>query len=241
MLTRNIHWLRSSETSANVTCWRRKIEFLRSTSWLFSRTGRTFYRKQNHSWKERWQRTGVQGKILPDTTYFLFRLHWWLHCRSWSHQWGGKVSGICTWQITVKAVCIFFAFAPPTFTSLTDFHTLRGGRVVLVVRDQKTSKSHGTVRVPLPEDLSRAYLKWITEVRPLAVDESSVQHSAVFLKEHTGKQFDSSGFSSYVKKKFVHITGYKLGLQMMRRLFATSMCCLGVLTYTVFVDSIHQL
>lgn len=104
-----------------------------------------------------------------------------------------------------------------------DFHVIQGKDVFLHIRQQKTAKSFGTTRVPLPPYLSTAYKAWVEQFRPQLANLYGANHEYVFMKQRAMLPFDSRAFSGYVKHQFSNIVGQPITLQMMRRLFASCM------------------
>ena len=93
----------------------------------------------------------------------------------------------------------------------------------LVIRDQKTSRNTGSYICPVHDVLKELLMFWINDVRPQVADENHVEHCNVFFNLTTLKPFDQQGFSKYISRAFVLITGKLLNLQLIRRVFTNGM------------------
>ena len=118
----------------------------------------------------------------------------------------------------------------------SDYHVIQNGYVKLYIQNQKTSKTYGTVSLILPSPLAHTYLIWVEKSRRLLISErDGADHDFVFIGKPTCRPFKSNSFSTYCRIAFEAITGQKLNLQLMRRLFAS-----GSAAVLIFVMSVHH-
>jgi hypothetical protein len=95
----------------------------------------------------------------------------------------------------------------------------KGDEMYLEVRDQKTSRSVGLYRCPIPKDLSGLFNMWLDVARPIVL-EGQEDHGYIFFQWKKKEQFKQQSFSKYMGIAFKAVTGHDVNLQTIRRIFA---------------------
>ena len=104
---------------------------------------------------------------------------------------------------------------------LLDYLEVTDAGMVLVIRDQKTSPTSGSYRCAVHESIVPLLEKWIGPWRCSLMEGKGMEHTYVFFDVKTAEPFTEPGFSRVVKNAFKRITGENMGLQAIRRVFAT--------------------
>lgn len=94
-----------------------------------------------------------------------------------------------------------------------------GERLVLILRDHKTSRPAGLQKCILADPVRAMFVYWMQTGRALALG-TRANHNRVFLNVNTGNPFDQQGFSKFMGRSFMKVTGQELNLQTVRRMFA---------------------
>lgn len=89
----------------------------------------------------------------------------------------------------------------------------------LEVRDQKTSRSVGLYKCPVPKDLRQLFNVWLEVARRIVL-EGAQDHGYVFFDCKKKEQFKQQSFSKYMGTAFKTVTGEDVNLQTIRRIFA---------------------
>lgn len=104
--------------------------------------------------------------------------------------------------------------------SYSDVVTFRRNEAMAVLRDHKTKRKTGTFVVPISGRTLNVLTIWLEKYRPLFISILGITHDNVFFNLRTGKKFESSSFSKFLRESFNLLLGLDLNAQKMRRIFA---------------------
>lgn len=105
----------------------------------------------------------------------------------------------------------------------------------LIVRDQKTSRWTGPLKIDVPTDVAELLHLWITNHWARWKQEGHFRHDFLFLYPKSKKPIGQKGFSGYFKKACRKHLRLDLNLQTMRRVFLAGFLCTKGPLITVFI------
>lgn len=109
------------------------------------------------------------------------------------------------------------------FMTQTDCLIKSNDGYTLVVRQHKTSKSSGFLKIPLMKPISGLLSIWLDEHRPKIIEKLQKEHDFVFISPASGMPFGCSTFSRYFTHQAQECLGLSLNLQKARRIFIRGM------------------